>query len=109
MPKPSSAKESSLSRMRIARLTLKFFLVLTLPLFLLACPGNNNKSNNGGANTARTPSSTPTPPPARMTIVGERSFEHPRKQGEVCPRPPRSAQVAQTRGLNRRQIVSHRL
>ena len=97
MPKPSSAKESSLSRMRIARLTLKFFLVLTLSLFLLACPGNNNKSNTGGTNTAPTPSSTPTPSQARLTIDGDRAFEHVRKQVEIGPRPAGSAELAKAR------------
>jgi glutaminyl-peptide cyclotransferase len=97
MPKPSSAKESSLSRMRIARLMLKFFLVLTLPLFLLACPGNNNKSNNGGTNMAPTPSSTPMPSQARLTIDGDRAFEHVRKQVEIGPRPAGSAELAKAR------------
>lgn len=96
MPKPSSEKESSLPRVKSARLMLKFLLVLTLPLFLLACPGNSNKPG-ASTNTSATATPTATPAPARLTIDGDRAFAHVRKQVDFGPHPAGSAELAPVR------------
>lgn len=69
-----------------------------LPLSFLACTGDEPKRSgiNGNATTpAASPTTTPSSP--RLTIDGERAFEHVRKQVEFGPRPAGSAELARTR------------
>jgi Zn-dependent M28 family amino/carboxypeptidase len=98
MQKPSSDKESTTPRAKLARTAFTFLLILTLPLLFVACPGGDKKGNaNQSANV--TPASTPTPTPsqAKLSIDGERAFEHVRKQVEIGPRPAGSAELAKAR------------
>jgi hypothetical protein len=98
MQKPSSDKEQATPRARLVRISFTFLFILTLPLFFLACPGSNKKGNsNASANVSPTASPTPTTSQAKLTIDGERAFEHVRKQVEIGPRPAGSAELAKAR------------
>jgi hypothetical protein len=98
MQKPSSDKEQAAPRARLARTSFTSLLILTLPLFFLACPGSDKKGNsNGSANVQPNASPTPATSQARLSIDGERAFEHVRKQVEIGPRPAGSAELAKAR------------
>jgi glutaminyl-peptide cyclotransferase len=98
MQKTSSDKESTTPRAPVSRKALTLFLALTLPLLFLACPGSDKKGNNSaGANQSPAASPTPTAPQAKLTIDGDRAFEHVRKQVEIGPRPAGSAELARAR------------
>ncbi|HEV7374264.1 MAG TPA: M28 family metallopeptidase [Pyrinomonadaceae bacterium] len=98
MQKPSSDKESTAPRAQLARTAFTFLLILTLPLFFVACPGGDKKGNgNAGANVPPASSPTPTTSSVRLSIDGERAFEHVRKQVEIGPRPAGSAELAKAR------------
>jgi glutaminyl-peptide cyclotransferase len=79
-----------------ARAALTLLLLLTLPLFFTACPGNNPQPSN---NSVPTPTASPahTPAAAKYAIDGDRAFEHVRKQIEFGPRPAGSSELARTR------------
>ena len=74
---------------------LKCLLVLTLPLFLIACPGNSNKQSGNTGTTNSTPTPTASPAQTRLTIDGNRAFEYVRKQVEFGPHPAGSAELGQ--------------
>jgi glutaminyl-peptide cyclotransferase len=98
MQKPSSDKESTTPRARLARTAFTFLLILTLPLFFAACPGGDKKGNaNQNANVSPASTPAPTPTQARLSIDGERAFAHVRKQVEIGPRPAGSAELAKAR------------
>jgi hypothetical protein len=96
--KPSSNSKSNPTRAKKARTAFGLILILTLPLFFLACPGNDSRRNSNAGNAA-TPAASPATSPAssRLAIDGERAFEHVRKQVEFGPRPAGSAELARTR------------
>ncbi|HKQ99713.1 MAG TPA: M28 family peptidase [Pyrinomonadaceae bacterium] len=96
--KPSSHAQPQATRPNNSRATFTFFLVLALPLGFLACRGNNPK-RNGNAGTAPTPAASPgqTNTSPKLTIDGERAFEHVRKQIDFGPRPAGSAELAKAR------------
>jgi glutaminyl-peptide cyclotransferase len=85
-------------RLKNARRGFVLFLILTLPLAFIACPGNNSKQNNNAA-TVATPAASPSPgnTSRRLVIDADRAFEHVRKQVEFGPRPAGSAELARTR------------
>jgi hypothetical protein len=110
MQKPSSDKESTTPRAQLARTAFTFLLILTLPLFFMACPGSDKKGNaNASANVP--PASTPTPitSQTRLSIDGERAFEHVRKQVEIGPRPAGSAELAKARDYITGELKSYGL
>jgi glutaminyl-peptide cyclotransferase len=106
MPKSPADKESKREHMRTACVTLKFLLVLTLPLFLSACPGNSNKQS-GNINTNATPTPTASPAQTRLTIDGNRAFEYVRKQVEFGPHPAGSAELGQVRDYIAGELKSY--
>jgi glutaminyl-peptide cyclotransferase len=98
MQKPSTDKESPTPRAKRAREAFTFFLILTLPFLFLACPGSDKKGNgSAAANQSPAASPAPTIPQAKLTVDGERAFEHVRKQVEIGPRPAGSAELAKAR------------
>ena len=65
------------------------------PLLFLACPRSEpRKSPRVGMSQ---PAGTPTPVPLAVAFNGERSLDHVRKQIEIGPRPPGSAELSKTR------------
>ncbi|MDT5063556.1 MAG: hypothetical protein QOH63_4015 [Acidobacteriota bacterium] len=98
MQKPSTDKESTTPRARKARKAFTLFLILALPLLFVACPGGDKKGNNSaGANQSPAASPTPTTTQAKLTVDGDRAFEHVRKQVEIGPRPAGSAELGKAR------------
>jgi peptidase M28-like protein len=84
---------------------LTIILALLLPLSLIACPGNNNKTNS-----VETPSTnSPAPAKSNSDFDGDRAFEHVRKQVEFGPRPAGSAELEKTRGYISDQLKSYGL
>jgi hypothetical protein len=75
--------------------------VLLVPLVLLGCPSNTNKSGDGA--------STAPPAPAKSDFDGDRAFAHVRKQVEFGPRPAGSAELEQTRNYLIDQLKSYGL
>jgi hypothetical protein len=111
MQTPFSDKESNSSRSKQPRTAFTFLLMFALPLFFIACPGSDKKGNvNTSANT--TPTLSPSPQsstPTRLTIDGERAFEHVRKQVEIGPRPAGSAELAKARDYITGELKSYGL
>lgn len=91
---PLSNNKSSAARAQNARTAFALLLILTLALAIPACTGNDSKPGSNAGNVA-TPAASPASP--RLTIDGERAFEHVRKQVEFGPRPAGSAELARTR------------
>jgi hypothetical protein len=111
MQKPFSDKESNTPQARLARTVSTFLLMLTLPLFFVACPGSDKKGNvNTSANASSTSSPSPqASTPVRLMIDGERAFEHVRKQVEIGPRPAGSAELARARDYITSELKSYGL
>jgi glutaminyl-peptide cyclotransferase len=98
MRKPSTDKESITPRAKKARKAFMLFLILALPLLFAACPGGDKKGDNSaGANQSPTVTPTPTNTQAKLTVDGDRAFEHVRKQVEIGPRPAGSAELGKAR------------
>lgn len=110
MPKPSTDKESSTPRANGTRTSLTFLLFFALPFLFVACPGEKKGNNNAGTNAS--PAASPTPSAtaqAKLTIDGERAFEHVRKQVEIGPRPAGSAELARARDYVMGELKSYGL
>jgi glutaminyl-peptide cyclotransferase len=96
--KQSSNNKQAAARSNNTRAAFALLLVLTLPLLFLACSGNDSKRNvNSGTSATPTASPAPTSAALKLTIDGDRAFEHVRKQVEFGPRPAGSAELARTR------------
>jgi hypothetical protein len=102
MPTPRTEKCTPTQR---ARGAFPFFLILTLALALSGC----NSSGTKQANTATTPNPSPATPSSKLTIDGERAFEHVRKQVEFGPRPAGSAELGRTREYIIGELKSYNL
>jgi glutaminyl-peptide cyclotransferase len=99
MQKPSSDKESTMPRAKRAREASTLFLILALPLLFLACPGSDKKGTSS-ADANQSPAASPAPTAAaqtKLTVDGDRAFEHVRKQVEIGPRPAGSLELAKAR------------
>jgi hypothetical protein len=97
MHTPPSHKRPDRERASGARTLFTLILFLTLPLGFMACPGDSKRNDSPNAGTAPTPSASPAASPARLSIDGQRAFEHVRKQVEMGPRPAGSPELARTR------------
>lgn len=104
--KRSSNNRSSTPVAKNARTAFVLLLVLTLPLGLPACTGSDTK-RSGNATPAATPAASPAA--TKLTIDGERAFEHVRKQVEFGPRPAGSAELARTREYIAHELKSYGL
>lgn len=108
MQKSSSYKAPGSSRPIDARPTSKFLLIATLALFLVSCSGGE-KRGNGGATANSSPAPSPTSSQSRLTIDGEKAFDHVRKQVEIGPRPAGSAELAKARDYIVAELKSYGL
>jgi glutaminyl-peptide cyclotransferase len=98
MRKKPSDREPVNGRCLLAPKLLGLLFLMTLSLFLQSCSGNKPGGGNPGANV--TPTASPaatTAPQAKLSIDGDRAFEHVRKQVEIGPRPAGSAELATAR------------
>ena len=75
---------------------------LILPLTLIGCPSNSNKP-------ADTPSAGASPARPASEFDGDRAYEHVRKQVELGPRPPGSAELENARSYIVNQLKSYGL
>ena len=78
--------------------------LLFVPLMLLGCPSGANKP---GSDSSVTPARSEVKPAS--DFVGERAFEHVRKQVEFGPRPAGSAELEKTRNYIIDQLKSYGL
>jgi glutaminyl-peptide cyclotransferase len=102
-----SNNKTKMPRSKKMRPAFALFLVLALPLAFSACSGqDSNRVGNTG--TGATPTPTTAAPP-RLTIDGERAFEHVRKQVEFGPRPAGSVELARTREYIVNELKSYGL
>ena len=85
------------SRRLLTQLVLTLCL-LCLPALLTGCPRNDGRPDTRIGISER-PAASPTPAmvPGAVAFNGERAMEHVRKQVEIGPRPPGSAELAKTR------------
>jgi hypothetical protein len=78
----------------ISRAGIKICFALC-PLLFLACP-RSEPSQPPRVGMSQ-PAGTPSPAPIAVAFNGERALDHVRKQIEIGPRPPGSAELAKTR------------
>lgn len=92
-----SAKKDYLASRAYLNFALPLFLV-SLPLLLTGCPKDEPKPNPRVGVTER-PGDAPNPAvvPAAVAFNGERALEHVRKQVDIGPRIPGSAELAKAR------------
>ena len=90
-------KNDRAPRRYVANLALALCL-LSLPPLLAGCPKNDSRPNPRIGVSER-PAESPTAGmvPGAVAFNGERAMDHVRKQVEIGPRPPGSAELAKTR------------
>ena len=94
--KSSSRTKANASLAKRVPAAFGLLLLVTLPLGLIGCRGNDSRpSSNAGIVPSPTASSAGAV--QRLTIDGDRAFEHVLKQVEFGPRPAGSAELARTR------------
>ncbi|MFN2515952.1 MAG: M28 family peptidase [Pyrinomonadaceae bacterium] len=71
--------------------------LLILSLWLTACPKNDGPPNTRIGVSERPADSNPPPIPGAVAFNGERAMQHVRKQVDIGPRIPGSAELAKTR------------
>ena len=85
-------------------LTLSF--VVGFPLVLSGCPRNETPSPRVSMSNSR---GTNSPPPIPVGFNGERAMDHVRKQIEIGPHPPDTAELARTRAYIINELKSYGL
>lgn len=71
--------------------------LLTVSLFLIACPKNDTPPNVRIATSSRAEETSPAVVPGAVAFNGERAMQHVKKQVDIGPRIPGSPELAKTR------------
>jgi glutaminyl-peptide cyclotransferase len=72
-------------------------IVLTAALLLTGCPKNDSPPNVRVARSSRAEETNPAVVPGAVAFNGERAMQHVKKQVDIGPRIPGSAELAKTR------------
>ena len=99
---------SNLKRKSVIQRLGSTTLCLLGPLLFIACP-RNAPPDGGNVGVSTRPANVSAVVPSAVAFNGERAMEHVRKQVEIGPRPPGSAELAKTREYIVNELKSYGL